>query len=104
MNRVSATKYCEISKVSLIRRIWIAFTTTGKTTGKATGKTDDLLSLLREQSEATIPEMAAKLELTEDGINYHLRKLQQAGLDRNYKPMEVLFSEIIENSISVSDG
>jgi cell filamentation protein len=28
----------------------------------------------------------------------------QAGLDRNYKPMELLFSEIIENSISVSDG
>ena len=28
----------------------------------------------------------------------------QAGLDRNYKPMEALFSEIIENSISASDG
>ena len=27
----------------------------------------------------------------------------QAGLDRNYKPMELLFSEIIENSISASD-
>ena len=27
----------------------------------------------------------------------------QAGLDRNYKPMELLFSEIIENSISALD-
>jgi len=27
----------------------------------------------------------------------------QAGLDRNYKPMELLFSEIIESSISASD-
>ena len=26
----------------------------------------------------------------------------QAGLSRNYKPMEVMFSEIIENSISAS--
>ncbi len=28
----------------------------------------------------------------------------QAGIERNYKPMEVLFSEVIENSISPSDG
>ena len=48
-------------------------------TGKATGKANDLQSFLRRQSEATIPEMAAELGLTEDGINYRLRKLQKAG-------------------------
>ena len=41
-------------------------------TGKATGKEEDLLRILRGQPEATIPEMAAELGLTEDGINYHL--------------------------------
>ena len=48
-------------------------------TGKTTGKADDLLRLLRGQPEATIPGMAAELGLTEDGVNYHLRKLRQAG-------------------------
>ncbi len=28
----------------------------------------------------------------------------QAGLERNYKPMERLFSEVIENSVAASDG
>ena len=49
------------------------------TTGKTTGKADDLLRFLNEQPEATIPEMASNLELTEDGVNYHLKRLQQAG-------------------------
>ncbi len=50
-----------------------------ETTGKTTGKANDLLRFLSEQPEATIPEMASKLELTEDGVNYHLKRLQQAG-------------------------
>ena len=52
---------------------------TGKTTGKTTGKAGDLLLFLKGQPEATIREMATRLELTEDGVNYHLKKLQQAG-------------------------
>jgi predicted ArsR family transcriptional regulator len=36
-----------------------------------------LLIFLATHLSATIPEMAAELNLTENGVNYHLRKLQQ---------------------------
>jgi len=42
------------------------------------GKAEALLNFLPTHPSATIPEMAAKLNLTENGVNYHLRKLQQA--------------------------
>ena len=37
---------------------------------------ESILDLCRTNPAITIPEMAAKLELTEDGINYHLGKLR----------------------------
>ena len=33
---------------------------------------ENILDLCRTNPAITIPEMAVKLELTEDGINYHL--------------------------------
>ena len=51
--------------------------TKGKTKGKAKGKAEALLNFLAKNLSATIPEMAAELNLTENGVNYHLRKLQQ---------------------------
>ena len=51
--------------------------TTGKTKGKTKGKAEALLNFLATNLSATIPEMAAELNLTENGVNYHLRKLQQ---------------------------
>jgi ATP-dependent DNA helicase RecG len=53
--------------------------TTGKTTGKATGKSVILMEHVRLQPQATISELATLLGLTEDGVNYHLRKLQKKG-------------------------
>lgn len=52
--------------------------TEGKTTGKAKGKAEALLNFLTMHPSATIPEMAAELNLTENGVNYHLRKLKEA--------------------------
>ena len=54
--------------------------TTVKTTGKTTGKTKDILSVLSVSPESTIPELAQELNLTEDGIRYHLKKLKEQGL------------------------
>lgn len=50
---------------------------TPETKGKTKGKADALLNFLATHLSATIPEMAAELNLTENGVNYHLRKLQQ---------------------------
>ena len=36
-----------------------------------------MLNFLAANGTATIPEMAAKLNLTANDVNYHLRKLQQ---------------------------
>ena len=55
-------------------------TTTSTTTGSATGKADILLEHLRHYPQCTIPEMARVLDMTEDGVNYHLRRLQATGL------------------------
>ena len=52
--------------------------TKGKTKEKTKGKAEALLNFLSTHPSATIPEMAANLNLTENGVNYHLRKLQQA--------------------------
>ena len=51
--------------------------TTERTTGKATGKSAMLLEHVRLQPQATISELATLLGLTEDGVNYHLRKLRK---------------------------
>ncbi len=59
--------------------------TTGKTTGKNTtgkrvkGKNSEqaILVLCRKKPFITIPEMAKALNMTEDGINYHLGKLRK---------------------------
>ena len=59
-----------------------AGTTTSKTTGSATGRAGVLLEHLRDHPQTTIPEMARVLDMTEDGVNYHLRRLQAAGLLR----------------------
>src|SRR3989338_9965550 len=53
--------------------------TTGKHYRKAPQESDvaeNSLDLCRTNPAITIPEMAVKLELTEDGINYHLGKLR----------------------------
>jgi ATP-dependent DNA helicase RecG len=50
------------------------------TTGIATGKASVLLEFLRQNSQTTIPELAGLLEITEDGVNYHLKRLQKAGM------------------------
>ncbi len=50
---------------------------TPETKGKTKGKAEALLNFLATHLSATIPEMAAELNLTENGVNYHLRKLQQ---------------------------
>ncbi len=53
--------------------------TTGKHYGKELQESDAaayILDLCRANPAITIPEMAAKLGLTEDGINYHLGKLR----------------------------
>ena len=55
-------------------------TTTSTTTGSATGRAGVLLEHLRDHPQTTIPEMARVLDMTEDGVNYHLRRLQAAGL------------------------
>lgn len=57
-------------------------TTTSTTTGIATGKAAVLLEHLRDHPQTTIPEMARVMDMTEDGVNYHLRRLQAAGLLR----------------------
>jgi ATP-dependent DNA helicase RecG len=51
--------------------------TKGKTKGKAKGKAEALLNFLTTHPSATIPEMAVELNLTENGVNYHLRKLKE---------------------------
>lgn len=53
--------------------------TTGKGYRKGLQESDvaeNILDLCRTNPAITIPEMAVKLELTEDGINYHLGKLR----------------------------
>ena len=57
-------------------------TTASTTTGSATGRAAVLLEHLRDHPQTTIPEMARVLDMTEDGVNYHLRRLQAAGLLR----------------------
>ena len=49
-----------------------------ETKGKTKGKAEALLNFLSTHPSVTTPEIAAKLNLTENGVNYHLRKLQQA--------------------------
>ncbi len=53
--------------------------TTGKTTGKTTDKSEMLVEHLRRHPQTTISEMAVLLGLTDDGVNYHLRRLQEDG-------------------------
>lgn len=55
---------------------------TGTTTGSATGKALRLLEHLQLHPQTTIPELAALLAITEDGVNYHLKRLQKSGLLR----------------------
>jgi len=57
-------------------------TTTSTTTGSTTGRAGVLLEHLRYHPQTTIPEMAQVMDMTEDGVNYHLRRLQAAGLLR----------------------
>jgi ATP-dependent DNA helicase RecG len=55
---------------------------TGKATGKTTGKTtgNEIVRLCAENPKITIPELAEVLDLTEDGINYQLRKLRESNV------------------------
>ena len=50
-------------------------------TGKATGKTAEIIiQLCIDNPSISIPEMAEKLSLTEDGTDYHIRKLRSLNL------------------------
>jgi len=49
-----------------------------ETTGKTTGKAEALLDFISKHKDATIPQMAVALCMTEDGVNYHLRNLRTA--------------------------
>ncbi len=56
--------------------------TTTKTTTKTTVKQADILRLILENSDISAKEMAEKLNLTVDGIRYHLTKMKKSGLIR----------------------
>jgi ATP-dependent DNA helicase RecG len=53
--------------------------TTSTTTSTTTGRAALLLEHLHDHPRTTIPEMARVMGMTEDGVNYHLRRLQAAG-------------------------
>ena len=54
--------------------------TTAKTTGKTTAK--HILALLRSDPEISLAEVADHVDLTVDGVRYHIRKLKSAGAIR----------------------
>ncbi|XGU48385.1 ATP-binding protein [Fusobacterium necrophorum subsp. funduliforme] len=56
--------------------------TTIKNTTKITIKQDDILRLILENSGISVKEMVEKLNLTVDGIRYHLTKMKKSELIR----------------------
>ena len=59
--------------------------TTTKTTAKTTTKTTSdienrILSIIRENPKITVKSISRMVEITEDGIRYHIKKLKKQGL------------------------
>jgi predicted HTH transcriptional regulator len=54
--------------------------TTTKTTTKITTKQDDIMKLISENPHISAREMAEQLNLSVDGVRYHLGKMKKAGL------------------------
>ncbi|HII3688954.1 TPA: winged helix-turn-helix transcriptional regulator [Pasteurella multocida] len=56
--------------------------TTMKTTTKTTMKQEEIIKIIAENPHISAKEMAEKLNLTIDGVRYHLTKMRKAGLIR----------------------
>lgn len=56
--------------------------TTMKTTTKTTIKQEEIIKIIGENTQISAKEMADKLNLTVDGVRYHLTKMKKAGLIR----------------------
>ena len=56
--------------------------TTTKTTTKTTIKQEEIIKIIAENPHISAKEMAEKLNLTIDGVRYHLTKMRKAGLIR----------------------
>lgn len=56
--------------------------TTTKTTTKTTMKQEEIIKIIGENPQISAKEMAEKLNLTVDGVRYHLTKMKKAGLIR----------------------
>ncbi|MCF0206247.1 MAG: winged helix-turn-helix domain-containing protein, partial [Bacteroidales bacterium] len=53
---------------------------TEKTTDKAGNTTEKILALIKSRPEITKKEIAEILHITEDGVDYHIRKLKKDGI------------------------
>jgi len=51
-----------------------------KTTTKTTTKQKEIIKIIAESPHISAKEMAEKLNLTIDGVRYHLTKMRKAGL------------------------
>ena len=69
--------------------------TTTKTTTKTTMKQEEIIKIIAENPHISAKEMAEKLNLTIDGVRYHLTKMRKAGLIR-YEGSTKLGQWIIE--------
>lgn len=56
--------------------------TTIKTTTKTTTKQEEIIKIIAENPHISAKEMAERLNLTIDGVRYHLTKMRKAGLIR----------------------
>ena len=54
--------------------------TTAKTTTKTTMKQEAIIKIIAENSHINAKEMAEKLNLTVDGVRYHLTKMRKSEL------------------------
>jgi ATP-dependent DNA helicase RecG len=71
--------------------------TTLKTTQKATQKTvQKIIALIRQNPEITRQELAMELEITDSGVKYHLKKMQDKGLLRRVGPDRGGYWEVME--------
>jgi len=65
----------------------ITFPTTRKTTRKTTQKTTQkIIALIGKNPEISRKELAEVIGLTEDGIKYHLKKMQKKGVIERIGP------------------
>lgn len=53
-----------------------------KTTTKTTMKQEEIITIIKGNPQISTKEMAEKLNLTVDGVRYHLTKMKKVGLIR----------------------